>query len=294
MNAKTPRHPFKRGAVRLAVGAGTLLGLASSLCAAPIVKECSQDSVKIGDTCLDKYEASVWVVPNPTTASSKALVRKVVDGEVTLADLQSGGATQVLGCEPSSDYPANFPFHGNWTPLPGTNPPTPGVYAVSVGGVLPSVCISWLQAEQACALSGKRLLRNQEWQRAAAGTPDPGATPGASDCNTNSAALSPTGSRSNCTSVWGVFDMVGNAEELVGDWAELAEGCADWSSNLSVPGNDISCFAGSGGEEPNQRIPSTVQRGGSFFDGAAAGVLAITARGFPVSASSATGFRCAR
>src|SRR5204863_875584 len=111
-----------------------------------------------------------------------------------------GGATQLslaseTSCAPP--YPSNFPADGNWTPVAGSNPPSPGVYAVSIPGVLPSTCISWFQAVQACAVSGKRLARNEEWQRAAASTPDPGNTPGANDCNTYSGEPSNTGSRTN-------------------------------------------------------------------------------------------------
>jgi hypothetical protein len=38
------------------------------------------------------------------------------------------------------------------------------VYALSIPGVQPSTCITWFQANQACLLSGKRLLTNREWQ----------------------------------------------------------------------------------------------------------------------------------
>ena len=67
-------------------------------------------------------------------------------------------------CPPG--YPANFPSTGNWTPVLGSNPPSPGVYAVSIPGVHPSACTTWFQANQACRLSGKRLVRNDEWQAA--------------------------------------------------------------------------------------------------------------------------------
>src|SRR5438874_617328 len=60
------------------------------------------------------------------------------------------------------------------------------IYARSVAGVTPSRSITWFQAQQALANSGKRLPTNAEWQQAAAGTPDPGASPGVQDCNTNS------------------------------------------------------------------------------------------------------------
>src|SRR5262249_53409405 len=115
------------------------------------------------------------------------LLSKILKGKVTLADLTAGGAVQ-LGCTSApfnhAAYSVNFRFWGDWTPIPGSDPPSPGVYAVSVPGVLPTACTTWFRAEQACALSGKRLPTNQEWQRAAAGTPDPGAA----DDETNTCA----------------------------------------------------------------------------------------------------------
>jgi formylglycine-generating enzyme required for sulfatase activity len=220
-------------------------------------------------------------------------------GKATLANLTAGGATQLapagIGtCSSPSDYGANFPNTGNWTPVPGSSPPSPGVYAVSIAGVPPSACISWFQANEACGLSGKRLVRNDEWQRAAAGTPDPGTDNGSTDCNVgNTFAASNTGSRSSCKSAWGVFDMVGNAWEWVADWADLANGCTDWTTSTGIPGGDASCFGGSGGLGLNS-IPGALIRGGNWFSGASAGVFAVLANGNPSNGSFTAGFRCAR
>src|SRR5262249_38833389 len=152
-----------------------------------------------------------------------------------LSDLTGGGATQLgasPGCSGPSDYGISFPDTGNWTPLLGSNPPSPGVYAVSVPGVKPSACITWFQANQACLLSGKRLLTNREWQGAAASTPDPGSDNGTTDCNFNHTGTpSDTGSRSSCKSAWGAFDMIGNVDEWVADWADQASNCSDWTTS---------------------------------------------------------------
>src|SRR6185503_1271999 len=106
--------------------------------------------VRVGPLCVDKYEASVWSNPR-------------------------GTGTQYPQSDPR--FPATFPVNGNWTePL----------YAVSKPGVYPARFLTWFQAQQACALSGKRLLTNAEWQMAAAGTPDPGvAGNGTATCNTS-------------------------------------------------------------------------------------------------------------
>src|SRR5262249_33994639 len=49
-------------------------------------------------------------------------------GQGDARDLTAGGATQLSpssSCSPG--YPANFPSDGNWTPVLGSNPPSPGV-----------------------------------------------------------------------------------------------------------------------------------------------------------------------
>ncbi len=166
---------------------------------------CPSDAVRVGPVCVDKYEASVWAVP----PENRGLVTRIEKGNARLADLVAGGATQLgqmpIGTCEGTEYGPGFPLTGNWT--------TPA-YAVSVAGVLPSTCITWFQAEQACRLSGKRLATNQEWQAAAAGTPDPGAADdGATTCATLSPFAALTGERTLCVSAWGAHDMVGNAWE---------------------------------------------------------------------------------
>jgi formylglycine-generating enzyme required for sulfatase activity len=257
--------------------------------------KCPPDSVKVGNSCIDTFEASVWKIPLENTA----VLNKLQKGKVTLADLTAAGATQ-LGCSSApfnhTAYPANFPSDGNWVPIAGSSPPSPGVYAVSIPGVLPTACTTWFQANEACALSGKRLVRNAEWQRAAAGTPDPGTDNGTTDCATDVTSASPasTGSRSNCKSSWGVFDMVGNVWEWVEDWTDRSNvGCTDWTSQTGVAGGDISCFGGDG-SNPYSQIPGALLRGGSWTYGVSAGVFAVLSGDVPSFTRTDFGFRCAR
>jgi formylglycine-generating enzyme required for sulfatase activity len=160
--------------------------------------------------------------------------------------------------------------------------------------VLPTTCITWLQAEQACALAGKRMLSNQEWQRTAAGTPDPGsADDGATTCATSSPTQVLTGSRSACRSSWGAFDMIGNAWEMVADWGDVAEACTDWTTSTGLPGDDVSCVGGPGGAG-FRSIPGVWLRGGNFAQGARSGALAVLGGGDPSYRVSDGGFRCGR
>ena len=241
------------------------------------LKKCPVDSVVSGTVCMDKYEASVWRVPNPTGAN-KGLVNKIQQGKATVADLTTFGATQ-LGVGVTDDYAPCADSGQNCAN---------DIYAVSLPGVMPSEMITWFQAQAACKNSRKRLPSSAEWQAAVAGTPDPGPDNGTTDCNTQlPGGEVPTGSRSGCVSSDGAFDMVGNVPEWVADWLTrpTAPCFGSWSANIS---NDYQCLvnAATTGE------PGAVQRGGDITTGALAGPFSIAA---PAPTSSfRDGFRCAR
>ncbi len=152
--------------------------------------------VRVGPTCIDKYEASVWSQKN-------------------------GGDQYGVA---SDDYPCD----DNGQDCKGE------IYARSVPGVTPSRHITWFQAEAALTNSGKRLPANNEWQKAVQGTPDPGGSPGSEDCNTNSTGPEPTGERADCKSAYGAHDMVGNPWEWVAEWDEDAAGCETWSATYGT------------------------------------------------------------
>lgn len=261
-------------------------------------RKCAPDAVRVGPVCVDRYEASIWFVPpvGPSGKGNKNLIKSILDGSADYAALVAGGATHV-GCPfppYNHDNPGGFPFDGNWVPDPKQPlPPSPGFYAVSIPGVLPSACLTWFQAEQACALSDKRLLTNQEWQRAAAGTPDPGTDNGTTDCNVLSEGPSNTGARKNCVSAWGVYDMVGNVWEWVGDWGDLTIGCTNWTDHTGLAGGDLSCVGGDGNSD-SRLVPGALVRGGAWHWGVEAGVFTIGAYAHPHSGGSEFGFRCGR
>jgi formylglycine-generating enzyme required for sulfatase activity len=207
--------------------------------------------VKAGPVCIDKYEVSVWSSPT--------------------------GGTQY---GTSSD---NYPCDNN-----GQN--CTNIYARSVPGVTPSRFITWFQAQQALANSGKRLPTNAEWQLAVAGTPDPGASPGSEDCNTSSAGPETAGQRTNCVSRFGANDMIGNLDEWVGDWDELQTpaSCANYSAGTGFTGDRV-CIGDDGTSSAGALI-----RGGHFAAAGGAGALSIQATIAPFNSDPSIGFRGAR
>lgn len=239
-------------------------------------RPCPPDAVRSGTTCIDKFEASVWRVPNPTTTNAN-LVAKIEQGTVTAADLAAGGAT-ALGIS-SDDY---APCADN-----GQNCAN-DIYAASLSGVPPSPRITWFQAQMACANARKRLPTNAEWQAAVAGTPDPGPDNGTTDCVSNTGTISftaITGSRRDCVSSIGAFDMVGNLYELVADWVPTSSGCSSWGAEFS-PTGDVQCLTTGG-------APLAVMRGGYNTEGPLAGPLAINVI-TTAGSLSVGGFRCTR
>ncbi len=232
---------------------------------------CPSDMVSVGPICVDKYEASVWSKPPKGT---------------TPQGMQYG--------VPGNGYPCSA--NGNDCAETGAK-----IYAASVPGVTPSASITWFQAQQACANVGKRLLRNGEWQMAAAGTPDPGDSPATAECNTNSGDVatgaSATGSRSLCVSNWGALDMVGNVWEWVEDWIQTNGGINATDTTTALYGGDL-VFGIDEAFPQVDAFPAAILRGGNWGfagnGGLNAGVFALHAGISPSYANVDIGFRCAR
>jgi formylglycine-generating enzyme required for sulfatase activity len=263
---------MKRIGMTLALGFGLSMAVTPATRAALL---CGPDAVPAGTVCLDRYEESVWRVPNPNTTNA-ALVAKIRLGTAILSDLTAAGATQ-LGTV-IDDY---APCSAN-----GQNC-ADDVYAVSLALAIPASNNTWFQAQEACANSGKRLPTSAEWQIGATGTPDAGSDNQTTNCNSNTLTVTPTGARKDCESVRGAFDMVGNLDEWVAEWVPLSAGCSTWGG-LS---DDLMCLFGA---TTSGVGPGALLRGGDFRNRTAAGPLAVVASGGPFNARPFIGFRCAR
>lgn len=263
-----------------------LVGVLVLFLASPALAKCPSDSVQVGKWCVDKHEASVWEIP--AVPANNGLINKVKKGTATLANLTSASAVAngvVQRGATADDYGAGCPDTGNGCV---------DFYAVSIPGVTPSSRITWFQAAAACRNAGKELLPNHIWQAAALGTPDPGeSAAGSEDCNTKNGggagvnAVVATGSRDNCVSDVGAFDMVGNLWEWVADWVPRASTCGNWGAGF---GSDLGCMDGAAGDD----LPGALRRGGHFGDGTSAGVFAVYGLDQPSDSHDGIGFRCGR
>ena len=231
--------------------------------------------VAVGDFWIDRYELSLWS--------------------------EAGCTGTQYGATGDDADGAGFDYDGNWT--------TP-LYACSVANELPSRWITWYQAQQACALSGKLLCTNAQWQAAAAGTPDD------TTCNIDHGVAENTGFNTDCESTWGAMDMVGNMQEWVSDWQGHAGSngddnllVADWGADMYhaggpaagvMPdhGNDNSWRArggaleGYGLAQGDPYGPAAILRGGYWDNVATAGIFAMRTTHGPSSSNDNFGARC--
>lgn len=215
---------------------------------------------------IDRYEASLWQ--------------------------DSSGVSQPVGGAGVDYETFGFSRNGQWaTPL----------FAFSKKDVAPSDGTTWFQANEACALSGKRLPTGPEWLRAAKDTQDPGDAAGtgvsAGKCVTSGGASARmTGLGQKCVSMWGAEDMIGNLEEWTGEWFAGLDSLnftptsfpdADMNSDGVF---NVSGIVGgpAGASWPN--LPAAAMRGGNRHNHQFAGIFAMD-----LSRSADTpmgGFRC--
>jgi hypothetical protein len=205
--------------------------------------------VAAGAVCIDKYEASIWSTPTGGTQFG-----------ATSDNFPAGCLDTGFGCKGK-------------------------IFARSVVGVTPSRFVTYFQAQQALANSGKRLPSNAEWQQAAIGTPE-------GQCNTGDGVARATGLFDNCVSDWGAFDMAGNLAEWVGDWVPASpNSCIGWGSVGTFSSDDKMCLTGA---STTTTGPGALVRGGAYVEGTPAGPFAVWGFVRPQQSGEDTGFRGAR
>ena len=104
-------------------------------------------------------------------------------------------------------------------------------------GTLPTVNVTYREAERLCAEREKRLCTEQEWQRAATGPENYpygyGERFESGRCNTpllqdgawiRGRGLAPSGSFAQCSNSYGLHDMIGNAWEWTSTWYAQEKG----------------------------------------------------------------------
>jgi hypothetical protein len=229
-------------------------------------RACPDEMVQVGDFCIDRWKASVWDDPS-------------CEGEGTDYGVDA------------ADFPATFPESGDWTaPL----------YACSIEGVIPAGNLTWFQASQACALSGKSLCTNAQWQTAVAGTPSDEAA-----CALSNGAPIATGAYPDCVSSWDTHDQVGIRWEWMADWSSggaawMADDDGDRGRQLPWPesyGDGLDYTLNVNGEamgagQMMPGLPSATIRGGDYSTGSEGGSFALSRARGPSHMAPYIGFRC--
>lgn len=229
-------------------------------------RACPEEMVPVGDVCVDRWKASVWD-------------NAACDGTGTAYGVDA------------PDFPATFPESGDWTvPL----------YACSLEGVVPAGNLTWFQAAQACALSGKSLCTNAQWQTAVAGTPSD-----VDACALESGVPVPTGSYPACVSRWGTYDQVGIRWEWTAEWS--SDG-ATWMEPSDEDRGRQTPWPGSYGDGADYTLnvngesmgagtmtpglPAATIRGGDYSNGQEGGSFALSRARAPSHLAPFVGFRC--
>ena len=212
--------------------AGSVLSQAGNFISAVIGGNCPPEMANInGEFCIDKWEASVVDLTTGQAASP----------DYYPGNLANSQYNKWVGNEPSKGTPKEMPERGaeqssSFVPK-----------AISAPGVMPQSFVSKVVAEAACNNAGKRLCKQEEWVTACVGeqrTKYPygseyvsgkcnreGAWPlgalGRSTTQLDDPRLSlvpdgrqPTGSFLECTNSYGVYDLLGNNDEIVFDAPE--------------------------------------------------------------------------
>jgi hypothetical protein len=155
----------------------------------------------------------------------------------------------------------------------------------SVSGVAPAVNSSWFQAQAMCVNAGKRLCTNAEWQAAARGTHDPGASDGTGGaCLTTGSAVRNTGLGTACRSDFGAEDMIGNAAEWAAEWGDTgvdgafanAKNASPWPPGMGFGDGSDATYNLNTNSDLGSNTPNAAIRGGGVSDNGLAGTFSYS------------------
>jgi formylglycine-generating enzyme required for sulfatase activity len=184
---------------------------------------------------------------------------------------------------------------------------TPTCGAQSVSQRVPWRQVTQHDAQQACSRAGKRLLKPDEWYKAALGTRDASQAFGEDGCNVShnrADGAAPSGDGMRCVSDSGAYDMVGNVWEWVD--AVVVHGVYEGVTlPLSgyVQGADLAGIAHVTGSAQDERfggdrvwtdatIEAGMMRGGYYDSGGQSGLFSLYAASPQSFTGDAVGFRC--
>ncbi len=152
-----------------------------------------------------------------------------------------------------------------------------------------STGMTWFVAQKAATNAGKRLIANEEWQAADAGTARSDATGNPANGNSWASVADQD------VSAYGVVGMAGNVWEWVSTWWTGTSTVSSGQAEAAAYGGDYTYGIAKAANQGNSSyLPAALLRGGGWSYGALVGVFALNAGGAPSCWDSSFGFRSVR